>query len=94
MLCIRIGLPQSSNMLHYSNACSREKSRRYLVIRGGLAWKLCCTRRRVVGDVVVLSHTNVGLGVYRRRRGGRNNKYKAIVASQNITRQCAVLGVT
>ena len=35
-LCIRMGLRESSNMLHYSNASSREKNRRYLVIRGGL----------------------------------------------------------
>ena len=34
-LCIRIGLTESSNMLHYSNASSREKNRRYLVIKGG-----------------------------------------------------------
>ena len=34
-LCIRIGLTESSNMLHYSNASSREKSRQYLVIKGG-----------------------------------------------------------
>ena len=41
MLCIRIGLTESSNMIHYSNASSREKNRRYLVIRGGgLAWLL------------------------------------------------------
>ena len=34
-LCIRIGLTESSNMLHYSNASSIEKNRRYLVIKGG-----------------------------------------------------------
>ena len=27
-------------MLHYSNASSIEKNRRYLVIKGGLAWLL------------------------------------------------------
>ena len=65
-------ISKSSNMLHYSNASSIEKNRRYLVIKGGgLAWKLCCTVRRVVSDVVVLSGINVGLGVYRRRRGGK-----------------------
>ena len=31
---------ESSNVLHYSNASSREKNRRYLVIKGGLAWLL------------------------------------------------------
>ena len=40
-LCNRIGLNESSNMLHYSNASSIEKNRRYLVIKGGgLAWLL------------------------------------------------------
>ena len=34
-LCNRIGLTESSNMLHYSNASSIEKNRRYLVIKGG-----------------------------------------------------------
>ena len=41
-----------------------------------LAWKLCCKWLDVCG-VVVLSGVSVGLGVYRRRRGGRNSKYKA-----------------
>ena len=47
----------------------------------------------VVGDVVVLSSISAGLGVYRRRRGGRNSKYGANKASQNIRRQNAVLGM-
>ena len=50
-------------MLHYSNASSIEKNRRYLVIKGGLAWLL-----RQEGGVVfdVVEHTNIGsgLGVY------------------------------
>ena len=71
-------------MLHYSNASSIEKNRRYLVIKGGLACKLCFTGRRVVGDVVVLGGINTGLGVYRRRRGGRNSKYGAKKASHKI----------
>ena len=33
-----------------------------------------------VGDVVVLGGLSVGLGVYRRRRGGRNNKYNANIS--------------
>ena len=59
----------------------------------GLAWKLCCTGRRVVGDVVVLNGISAGLGVYRRRRGGRHSKYGANKASQNITWQYAMLGM-
>ena len=38
-------------MLHYSNASSIEKNRRYLVIKGGLAW-LLRQEGGVVGDVV------------------------------------------
>ena len=71
-------------MLHYSNASSIEENRRYLVIKGGLAW-LLWQEGGVVVDVVVLRGINVGLEVYRRRRGGRNSKYEANKASQNIT---------
>ena len=69
-------------MLHYSNASSREKIGRYLVIEGGLAW-LLWQERGVVNTVVVLGSSGVGLGVYWRRRGGRNSKYGANKASQN-----------
>mgnify|MGYP005836954937 CR=1 FL=1 len=55
-------------MLHYSNASSREKSRRYLVIKGGLAW-LLWQERGVVNTVVVLGSSSVGLIVYRREEG-------------------------
>ena len=61
-LCSRIGLTESSNMLHYSNASSIEKNRRYLVIKGGLAWKLN-REGGVVNTVVVLGTSGVGLGV-------------------------------
>ena len=82
---------ESSNMLHYSNASSIEENRRYLVIKGGLAWLL--RQGGVVGDVVVLGGISVGLVVYRREDGGRNNEYRANKASQNITRQYSVFGV-
>ena len=55
-------ITKSSNMLHYSNASSIEKSRRYLVIKGGLAW-LLWQEREVVNSVVVLGSSGVGLGV-------------------------------
>ena len=60
---ISIGLTESSNMLHYSNASSIEKNRRYLVIKGGgLAWKL--SREGGVANAVVdLGSSGVGLGV-------------------------------
>ena len=78
-------------MLHYSNATSIEKNRRYLVIKGGLAWLLW--QGGVVNNVVELSGISNSLGVYRRRRGARNSKYGANKASQNIMRQYAVLGM-
>ena len=55
-------------MLHYSNASSIEKNRRYLVIKGGLAW-LLWQERGVVNIVVVLGSISVGLVVYRREEG-------------------------
>ena len=50
-------------MLHYSNASSIEKNRRYLVIKGGLAW-LLWQERGVVNTVVVLGSSGVGLVIY------------------------------
>ena len=72
-LCIRIGLTEISNMLHYSNASSIEKSRRYLVIKaGGLAW-LLRQERGVVNTVVV--GVSGSLGVYRKEvTKGEHNK--------------------
>ena len=55
-------------MLYYSNASSIEKNRRYLVIKGGLAWKLS-REGGVVNTVVVLGSSGVGLVVYRREEG-------------------------
>ena len=49
-----------------------------------LAWKLCCTGRRVVGDVVVLNASTPISGSTREEEGGRNSKYGANEASQNI----------
>ena len=61
-------------MLRYSNASSIEENRRYLVIKGGLAWLFW-----QVGGVVfdVVEHTNIGsgLGVYRKEvTEGEHNK--------------------
>ena len=55
-------------MLHYSNASSIEKNRRYLVIKGGLAWLLWQVVG-VVDSVVELGSSSVGLVVYRREEG-------------------------
>ena len=56
-------------MLHYSNASSREKNRRYLVIKGGgLAWLLW--QVGVVNNVVDWgTNSGVSLVVYRREEG-------------------------
>ena len=61
-------ITESSNMLHYSNASSIEKNRRYLVIKGGLAWLLWQVGG-VVNSVVELGSSSVGLVVYRREEG-------------------------
>ena len=70
-LCSSIGLTESSNMLHYSNASSIEKSRRYLVIKGrGLA-RLLWQVGGVVNSLVELGSSSVCLVVYRREEGGK-----------------------
>ena len=61
-------ISKSSNMLHYSNASSIEKNRRYLVIKGGLTWLLWQVGG-VVNSVVELGSSSVGLVVYRREEG-------------------------
>ena len=56
-------------MLHYSNASSIEKNRRYLVIKGGgLAW-LLWQEGGVVNSVVEWGSNIVSLIVYRREEG-------------------------
>ena len=60
-------------MLHYCNASSIEKNRRYLVIKeGGLAWLLW--QEGFVVDVVDHRGTGSGLRVYRKEvtEGGHN----------------------
>ena len=60
-------------MLHYSNASSIEKNRRYLVIKGGLAW-LLWQEGGVVNSVVGLGVAG-SLGVYRKEvTEGEHNK--------------------
>ena len=63
---------ESNNMLHYSNASSIEENRRYLVIKGGLAWLLW--QGGVVNTVVELGVAG-SLGVYRKEvTEGEHNK--------------------
>ena len=61
-------------MLHYSNASSIEKNRRYLVIKGG-GLPGCSGKEGVVVDVVDHSG-NISLGVYRREEGGETVNIK------------------
>ena len=56
-------------MLHYSNASSIEKNRRYLVIKGGGLPGCSSKREGVVNSVVELGNSSVGLVVYRREEG-------------------------
>ena len=55
-------------MLHYSNASSIEKNRRYLVIKGGLAW-LLRQEGGVVGDVVDHRGISIVTGSTKEKRG-------------------------
>ena len=60
-------------MLHYSNASSIEKNRRYLVIKGGLAW-LLWQEGGIVNTVVELGVAG-SLWVYRKElTEGEHNK--------------------
>ena len=68
-------------MLHYSNASSKEKNRRYLVIKGGLAW-LLWQEGRLINTVVELGVTS-SLGVYQKEvTEGNTINNSAIKASQ------------
>ena len=55
-------------MLHYSNASSIEKNRRYLVIKGGLAW-LLRQEGGVIGDVVDHRGISIVTGSTEEKRG-------------------------
>ena len=81
-------------MLYYSNASSRGKNRRYLVIKGGLDWLLWQVGR-VVNTVVDNRVIGSGLRVYQKEvTEGNTINNRAIKASQSITWQYAVLEVT
>ena len=47
--------------------------------KGGLAW-LLWQEGGVVNSVVELGSSSVGLVIYRREEGGRNNKYNANIS--------------
>ena len=68
-------ISESSNMLHYSNASSIEKNRRYLVIRGGLPGSLAEKEGSSTPQSYWVAAASVSESS--ERRGGRNNKYNA-----------------
>ena len=73
MLCSRIGLTETSNMLHYFNASSREKEWAiYGDQGGGLAWLLW--QEGSVVDVVDHRGTSSGPRAFRKEvtEGGHN----------------------
>ena len=72
-------ISKSSNMLHYSNASSRDQSRRYLVIKGGACLVALASRRgrqlrSRTGQQQCRSRSLL------ERRGGRNSKYNANIS--------------
>ena len=72
-------ISKSSNMLHYSNASSIEKNRRYLVIKGGACLVALASRR----GRQLRSRTGQQQRRSRslpERRGGRNSKYNANIS--------------
>ena len=82
-------------MLHYSNASSIEKNRRYLVIKGG-ACLVALARRR---GRQLRSRTGQQQRRSRslpKRRGGRNNKYSANISktTQDMTKSGARCALT
>ena len=75
-LCSRIGLTESSNMLPYSNASSREKNRQYLVINGGACLVALASRGRQQCSRPGHQQRRQSRCLPE-RRGGRNNEYNA-----------------
>ena len=63
-------------MLHYSNASSREKNRRYLVIKGG-SLPGCSGRKDGSSTPQSYWVAAASVSVSSERRGGRNNEYNA-----------------
>ena len=86
-------------MLHYSNASSREKNRRYLVIKGGLPG---CSGKEGSSTQSSIRVAAASVSKSSKRRGGRNNKYNANIRmtmhdmTTSVARGCpnAVVGDT
>ena len=82
---------RNNNMLYYSNASNREKNRRYLVIKGGLAWLLW--QGGVFNSIVELGSNSVGLVVYQREEGEETMNTMQTDAYRCMTRQVTMLDV-
>ena len=70
-------ISENSNMLHYSNASSIEKKRRYLVIKGGGACLVALASRRGRQLRSRTGQQQCRSRSLPERRGGRNNKYNS-----------------
>ena len=68
----------SSNMLHYSNASSIEKNRRYLVIKGGACLIALVRRGRQLRSRT--GQQQCRSRCLPERGGGRNSKYNANIS--------------
>ena len=88
-------IAKSSNMLHYSNASSIEKNRRYLVIKRGACLVALASRRG--------RQQRSRSGQQQRqsrslpeRRGGRNNEYNAnrCITMHDMTKRDAMCAQT
>ena len=73
-------ISESSNMLHYSNASSIEKNRRYLVIKGGGACLVALASRRGRQLRSRTGQQQCRSRSLPERRGGRNSKYNANIS--------------
>ena len=85
---------ESSNMLHYSNASSIEKNRRYLVIRGACLVTLasrCRQQRSRSGHQQQRQSRSLP-----ERRGGRSNEYNAnrCITMHDMTKRDARCALT
>ena len=88
-------ISKSSNMLHYSNASSIEKHRRYLVIKGGACLVALASRRgrRLRSRTGQQQCRSRSLP---ERRGGRNNEYNAnkCISMHDMTKRDARCALT
>ena len=94
-LCSRIGLTESSNMLHYSNASCIEKNRRYLVIKGGACLVALVSRGRQQRSRSGHQQRHRSRSLPE-RRGGRNNEYNANISMtmEDMTMRGAMCSLT